>query len=650
MSEPIDAATRVARVAVDIPLAHLDRLFDYTIPAEMDDAVVQGAKVRVRFAGQLRDGWIVEFGKANPTMQLKALQSVVSSEPIMTPHYFGLLRAVADHYAGVVAEVIRLAIPPRHASTEKSAATTWPEPKRYRSREVLPAFDTGMGFCSALEQGRAVRAVWLAPSVAAPIGDITEGLLEATDACLSSGKHVIVVVATARELEAVTKRFHAAFGKSSVAVFSSELGPSARYRNFLAVARGIAKIVVGTRTAALAPMPNLGLIAVVDDGNDSHSDPRSPYPHSREIAVLRARHDGCAVLLAAHARSTEAQAYLARGWAGELRLSPASARRVSPLVRVVGDDPSREPTAARLRLPTEAFSFLRNRLLEGPVLIQVPLTGHSIGLRCRRCRNRALCPSCSGPLRARRRDELECALCGFEPARWQCPHCAGLTLRAPIAGAVRTAEELARAFPGTQAINSSDQHIRSAVRDHPAIVVATPGAEPVATNGYAGVMLLDTEIMLTRPDLRVEEETLRRWSNAIALCRGPERGGTVVAVGDPSSPALQALVRWDIPALIQGQLEQREVSGLPPAVRVVQLSGDSTAVTSFIASGEFSHTEIIGPTFSGAGDQQQAKALLRAPLEAGRELMMHVKAAAAIRSARKTGGKLSIHTDPQEMD
>lgn len=570
MSEPlVDASPQVARVAVDLPLAHLDRLFDYQVPDKFQDVAAVGCKVRVRFSGQLRDGWIIGFGQPEPDVTARPIHTVVSSEPVMSQPTYQLLRSVADHYAGVFSDVARLAIPPRHAATEKAEPRKWGDPTPLENRSILPSFEGGSGFLDALVEGRSPRAAWLAPPVHAPQGDLAGGVLEAVSATLRSGRSALVVVPTARDLEATYERFRQVLGKSAVAKLSAEMGRSARYRNFLACRRGIARVAVGTRSAGFAPMADLGLLVVLDDGNDAHSELRAPYPHSREVAVLRTVQDGCALLMASHSRSSEVQAFVERGWMGQIRMTPAQTRRLAPPVRIIGDDPSREPTAARLRLPTGAFRFLRDHLSKGPVLVQVPRVGHGSALRCDRCRNRATCPKCSAGMRMRRRDRPECSFCGFEPPRWECRHCHGLVLRAPIIGAARTAEELARAFPGTVAINSSGERIRSDVPDGSAIVVATPGAEPVAPTGYAGVLLLDTELMLARADLRVGEESLRRWCTAMALCRPAELGGTVLAVGEPAHPALQAMVRGDVAAFTSRELADRAAAGLPPAARVV---------------------------------------------------------------------------------
>ncbi|HJY58841.1 MAG TPA: primosome assembly protein PriA, partial [Streptosporangiaceae bacterium] len=112
----------VARVAVDISLAHLDRPFDYLVPASMNDTAVPGCRVRVRFAGQLVDGYLLDRIQASEHQgRLARLERVISPEPVLTPEIFDLARAVADRYAGTLADVLRLAIPPRHATAEREA-------------------------------------------------------------------------------------------------------------------------------------------------------------------------------------------------------------------------------------------------------------------------------------------------------------------------------------------------------------------------------------------------------------------------------------------------------------------------------------------------------------------------------------------------
>ena len=143
-------------------------------------------------------------------------------------------------------------------------------------------------------------------------------------------------------------------------------------------------------------------------------------------------------------------------------------------------------------------------------------------------------------------------------------------------GDARTAEEIGRALPGvTVRQSSSGERVLAEVDDQPAVVVATPGAEPVARGGYAAVLLLDTWLLLGRADLRATEEAVRRWANAAALVRPAVDGRRVLAVGDPAHPGLQALVRWDPGGLARREIDERASAHLPPASRVATLTGDA---------------------------------------------------------------------------
>lgn len=654
--EPASAAPRrIARVAVDVSLAHLDRLFDYEIPPALEDQAVPGCRVKVHFAGILRDGYVIEItDTTDVTGRLSRLAKVVSPEPVVSPASYSLIRLVADHYAGVWSDVARSAIPPRHAATEKAPQRAWPEPALPEApARVLPGYPDGAGFLAALAEGRCPRALWQAAGVQAAPGDLIGGVIEAAAACLASGRGVIVVVPTIRELSPAVERLSMAFGKGAVAVLSAEQGRSARYRTFLAVSRGQARIVIGTRGAVFAPLANLGLVVVIDDGNDIHVEPRAPRFHARSVAVLRAGHEAAGLLIAGHSRSTDAQWLVERGWLREIGLDPAATRALTPPVRGVGDDERdrvREPTAVRLRIPSAAFRFLRDRLTHGPVLVQVPRTGHSAALACDRCLSRATCPRCEAPMRAIRRDEPQCGLCGHIPTRWSCAVCHSTRLRTPLPGATRTAEELARAFPGILAVNSSAERIRDTVDDTAAIVVATPGAEPTAPSGYAGVLILDAEVSVSRLDIRSAEEAVRRWSNAIALARAPRDDGSALIVGASRHPAVQALLRADVKGFIQRELAERADAGLTPAAKLVRVSGDAEAVRAFLGNQDWTGAEVLGPTEIAARPEPRWAALLRAPLSDGKALVTKVRQAAAIRSARKQGGLVIVEVDPETMN
>lgn len=637
----------IARVALDQPLAHLDRLFDYQVPEELLAATVIGARVQVRFAGRKLDGWVVELGEDSDFEKLAPLVKVISSEPVMRPELVRLIRAVADHYAGTFADVVRLAVPPRHARTENAEQQPWPDPTCADPAVVLPSYPAGNGFLAALQRGDRPRAFWQVAPVFGGVGAWADGIAEAVAATRAAGRSALILVPDERDLNRVHQVLASRFGPRGIGVLHSSLGPSRRYRNYLAATRGFAKVLIGTRAAAFTPLPDLGLIAMWDDGDDLYADPHAPYPHAREVVAIRTVQQGNALLLAAHGRSAEVQSWLERDWMRPIEVTPSALRGATAVVRISGDSSAEsrhDPVARRLRLPSRAFAALRMGLSQGPVLVQVPRAGYLVALSCQRCRARARCDSCGGPLR---RSHLEtqpqCGWCGRLHPSWQCDECGETRMRAPLVGAVRTAEELARAFPGVVAITSSGDRIHIEVPDKPAIVVATPGAEPAAPSGYAAALLLDTDLLLSRASLRATEEALRRWLNAVALVRSAADGGTVVAVGD--SAALQPLVRLDPAETARRDLADRREAGFPPATKLVQVQADANVLDDFLASDDWTDIDRIGPAAHG----ETWSVLLRSPLPAGADLVRRAKAALAQRSAHKRPGSLRVQVDPTEI-
>jgi primosomal protein N' (replication factor Y) len=265
---------------------------------------------------------------------------------------------------------------------------------------------------------------------------------------------------------------------------------------------------------------------------------------------------------------------------------------------------------------------------------------------------------CNGPLRLTGpHANPDCRWCGAlatTPGGWRCPHCGHDKLRATITGAVRTAEELGRAFPGVKVRTSGGDLVLPKVPAEPALVIATPGAEPVAD--YAAALLLDGWALLSRPSLRAGEETLRRWLAAAALVRP---GGTVLVHADAALPATQALVRWDPVTFAERDLAERTELGFPPAVRMAAVSGEAAAVASVI-NGLDSAFEILGPVpveqqapvkqaRAAHQGEDQVRALVRAPRAQGGALARALQAAQAGRSARKEGGGARVQLDPAEL-
>ncbi|WP_460604298.1 primosomal protein N' [Jatrophihabitans fulvus] len=628
---------------VDVPLPHLDRPFDYLVPATLDEVVHAGSRVRVRFAGRLVDAYVLErVDRSEHEGQLAFVERTVGDEPVLTADTVALFRAVADRWAGNFVDVVRLGVPSRHARAETSVpkdAGELPDPPdpgfaRYRA---------GAAFLAAVADGRAARAV----QAVLPDDDWADRLAEAVRCAHDAGRGAVVVVPDVRDLARLDAAVTSVLGTGRHVALSADLGPAERYRRWLAVRRGVVRVAIGTRAAAYAPVADPGLLAIWDDGDDLHAEPRAPYPHVRDVLALRSAMTGAALLVAGFARTAEAQLLLETNWAHEVVADRAVLRAAMPRVRPVGDDieVARDPAAAAARLPSLAWRTTREALAAGaPVLVQVPRGGYVPALACARDRTPARCTVCSGPLAAHGEGVPSCRWCGRPAADWRCPECGGRALRAVVVGSARTAEELGRAFPGVTVRTSGGDRVVDAVDAAPAVVVATPGAEPPAAGGYGAALLLDGWALLSRPDLRAGEETLRRWCNAAALVRP---GGTVVVGADAGLPVVQALVRWDPGGAARRELSERDELGLPPATRMASLTGTPVAVAELMAAAHLpASADVVGPV--PAGDDTE-RVLVRVRRGEGVALARALKTAAAGRSARRDADPVRIDLDPLQV-
>nr|WP_130408436.1 primosomal protein N' [Micromonospora violae] len=643
----------VARVCVDVGLAHLDRPFDYLVPAELDEVAVPGTRVKVRFAGQLVDGWLLSRADdSGHTGRLAYLEKVVSPEPVLAPEIARLARAVADRYAGSLADVLRLAVPPRHARVEKEPRDDQPAP----AAPTAPAeavdprgwrdYPTGPALLRALADGRAPRAVWSA----LPGEDWAARYADAVAATVAGGRGAVVVVPDARDLDRLDAALTGVLGPGRHVSLSAALGPARRYRAFLAARRGQVPVVIGTRAAMFAPVARLGLVAIWDDGDDLHSEPRAPYPHARDVLLTRVHLAEAGALVGGYARTAEAQLLVETGWAREVVADRSTVRARIPAIAPTGDDPqlARDPGAATARLPSLAWTTARDALRQDlPVLVQVPRRGYLPSISCADCRTPARCVHCAGPLALPSAGGTPaCRWCARVAAAYACPECGGRRLRAAVTGARRTAEELGRAFPGVAVRTSGREEVLTDVPGGAALVVATPGAEPVAEGGYGAVLLLDSWALLTRADLRAGEEALRRWLAAAALAR-PAPSGRVVVVADGALAPVQALLRWDAGWFAGRELAERRELGFPPAVRMASVTGAAEAVADLLAAARLPEdAEVLGPVPAEEGRERM---LVRVPRARAAALADALHSAAGARAARKAADPVRLQVDPLSL-
>lgn len=659
----------VARVAIDSPLPQLDRVFEYAIPAPLAESIAPGVRVKVplRVGGRIISGWVLGVAdEAEYSGRLTDIDSVVSEARVLTDELAQLARAVADRQAGTLADVLRLAIPKRSARLEQRWLDDESGERARRleaSRTPIDGEPADLVAAAALPNPRAeVTALPWADGIVhpggrfalrAPVGVVGDepralgALADLAAATLAGGNSAILLVPDFRDLELAIGALVRRIPAELVRRFDSRLKPMPRYEQFLRALEPIPQVIVGTRSAVWAPAHRLGLIAMWDDGDESYREPLTPYPHTREVALMRAAMQQCSVILAAHTPSLETRRLVASGWLTEVAAPGPAAARVIPAAATIGDD-----EAARLaRIPEFAWRTANRALQEGPVLVQVGRAGYRPRLRCASCREIARCSNCSGEL-VQQSDTapISCRVCGAIQANWHCDECGGTALRAGVVGHERTAEELGRAFPGVPVVVADAQQRQVKVGAEPSLVVATRGAEPVAEGGYRAVLLLDAEFALARESLDTVVEVLRVWSNAAALAAD----GAIVAITGAVSEPIEALRSWQQALIVDAELEQRRELDFPPAVRVATVRGrprEVDAALRRVRDLQLGEVTILGP-IPDEEDAQLHRATLRFGYRDGAAVAAALKTElVAQATARRSGGgrgagsMLRVHLD-----
>uniref|UniRef100_A0A942YAC6 Primosomal protein N' 3' DNA-binding domain-containing protein n=1 Tax=Neobacillus citreus TaxID=2833578 RepID=A0A942YAC6_9BACI len=637
--------TTVARVVLDSPLPQLDRLFDYRVPAELEDDCVPGVRVKVplRTGARMADAYVVEVVRDGPGAdaesfpgELSPVEEIVSPVPVLAPEIWTLARAVADRAAGVASDVLRLAVPTRQVRAEKAwlaRDTAWTPPPV--TAPTVTSYESGV--LEALVDDRGRAAVAAVPHPVA-LGSADEPvwvpgwaatLAQAAARSVALERSAVLAVPDFRDVTDLERALHALLPPERVVRFDAKQTNGQRARALLQ-ARTHAVVAIGNRTAAYAPASDLGLIAMWDDGDASFVEPRAPYVHTRDVALVRAGQSGAALLFVSHARSTDVQRLVELGWLQEVLPHRVPARKVIPTAQQT----NAEGFAAQARIPSSAWRAAREASAHGPVLVQVASPGFGTGLVCAECGERAHCRVCGGPLGSPHRNATpQCRFCGALAVAFRCPTCGNGTLKPVGQGAQRTADELGRAFPGTRIVVADGSRRLDEVPARPTVVVATRGAEPSTPGGYACVLLLDGERMLAREGLRVQEDVLRFWTNAAA--KGAP-GAEVYLVGIGGRLAT-AMATWRLQVPAHDELVDRRALHFPPAVRVATLTGSEEAVTAAVeALGDAPAGPVLGPVpVPDDPAPGTVRAIVRFPYAHGAEVAATLKAEVIRRSSTR---------------
>jgi primosomal protein N' (replication factor Y) len=412
----------------------------------------------------------------------------------------------------------------------------------------------------------------------------TEVYFEAVAAALAAGRQVLILLPEIALTPEFLARFEARFGGLPGA-WHSGIPAGRRDRLWHAVAEGEARVVVGARSALFLPFPELGLIVVDEEHEAAFKQDDLVRYHARDMAVLRAKIEGCAVVLASATPSIESRVNAMQGRYRHLLLPDRAAGRSLPDIAAL--DLKRDPPPRGRFLSPRLVALAEAALKrDEQVMFFLNRRGYAPLTLCRACGHRWQCPQCDAWLVEHRfRRALVCHHCGHVERRpTQCVACgAEESLAACGPGVERIAEEVAEIFPGERRIVlSSDfpggtERLRRelqavAQREFPIVIGTQLIAKGHNFPHLTLAAVLDADIGLVSNDPRAAERTFQLLAQVTGRAgRGERPGRGVLQTYQPDHPVIRALVSGDHARFYAEEIAMREAAGLPPFGRLAAI-------------------------------------------------------------------------------
>ena len=522
----------VASVWVDTAIPTLTEPFSYLIPEQLSSQVSIGSRVQVPFKDKHLEGIVIDrTALTTDSRELKSIYKLLGEYPVASAETLELISLTASFWGGSPYDVIRSAIPPRVASAEKGLSVA-----------AKPSTPKSEG----------VATFHLLPPKLDPISALCSLVLSRK----SSGVKLIIVP-TARDL----LRLGASLAEQDVefASLDSNLPRADRYRNFLFASLGAANIVIGMRGAIFAPIPGLSEIYLHQENSEHYYERRTPYWNTREVAWIRSKLSNLDLHFTGYVPSLDVAIDIDKK---EITYQ-ATREKISVLAQASSNGEL---------IPSKIYQQVRKAIATGPVLFLVPAKGYATAISCAKCRNIAIC-ECGGKLsKSSAKSEPTCVLCSKRYLNWKCGWCGEARVFLTSRGIERFAEEIGRSFPNQLVIQSTASDPRDSVTSEPALVISTPGTEPIAEKGYAAVVMLQVDRFLSSSASNGVE---RAYSNFFAASALISDAGVIALVSDDGSPITSALTTWNPATISKREIEQRISLQLPPISGAVQVVADS---------------------------------------------------------------------------
>ncbi len=594
-------------IIVDVPAVG-DRPFTYWCPQEV--ALPRGTKVRVPFGGSKKDGFVLGPAVETPTFSTKPVEEIYDLSFLPPPDLLSLAEALGRHYCASTASAWSCLYPP--VVPRKSVDRVLKEgdlpgllgPQHSGQKELGPRdnWPEAPGPGDSGQEASGSRVSELTGKIAnIPVqyywgstGFRWNSYLMLAETVLQEGRSVLFLCPETKVLEGALERLNGKF-PGKVCAVNSEITGLIRRAGWLSLARGEMRIAAGTRSAAFAPLRDLGLIVLDEEPSASYKSLEWPLFDARTVALARGA-SGATVVFGSAYPSVEAVESIRCGrWScfregapqteeGSGAVSPGVAGAVGTGAGVTGESHPRltvvdlkESRPGRDIISQPLHDELEAAFASGfRAVLFLNRRGDSTQVSCRDCGNVISCPRCGVPMTYHSKESRTvCHTCGFrDDAPLVCPTCGGHRWRFSGVGIEKAEAEFLRKFPGVPVFRLDQDAARSTpVRSvlsafseaSPSCLIATQlvlgqsGLPPVLV---VGVLSLDTALSV--PDFRASERAYHLLSGLKDLVHPSfgSRGAFYVQTRNPDHHSVRGLEDSD--QFYEVELQERRMLGYPP--------------------------------------------------------------------------------------
>jgi len=573
----------VAKVLVHTPVSYLEDIYDYWIPKELSDQVLPGSVVKIEFGKSITEGLVLERNNQE-LKNLKPIEGIIGWPGMIESNVIDHLRKVQARFGGDLWSLINSYLPAIPKKFSSVSATI--------SNLVVHRIEINSNLLNKDDLSRLQNEHGLRYSVNQPGGlPLFETLFELIKMRSQLGQ-VLVIASDFREFEYLSTQMMKRFG-GDLNLYDSRLGKAERFKQFQKINRDKPKIILGNRSSAFTTLQEKSSVFVINDGDQSHYEIRSPGWNSRDVTLLRSANTS--LFFYSATPSFEIQRLIDLNWIKKLQIN---SKADTNFFVTEGQD--------------SYIPVIKKALQKGNVLISVAAKGYANIFLCSKCRNLASC-KCGGKLRILSSGSSpSCYLCNEDQKNWRCTFCGESKPYVISKGLDRKAEEIARAIPSATVLKFSADNDPKIDNGKNQIFVSSRGCEPLVN--YAGLILLDGERLFNQPALRAEESLKQNWFDLLSRVID---GGYVYISLLNNHPLTQQLLLKKASNSTSNNL--RKESKLPPFYRFCEVFGERSSLSAFAENLRKDERFIAsGPI---ATKEEKGKLIIRVDVDHGRDLV-----------------------------